>query len=99
MMNKNNSPQVRLGDIAKIITGKTSRTNNPNNYGGVIPFVPPSDGLGVKTTEPTITNQQINPIALSENFDSNFMYYSMIRFSKIPELNGDRNGEEKYDQR
>jgi type I restriction enzyme S subunit len=120
---KQNWPQIRLGDIAKIITGKTPRTNNPNNYGGVIPFLTPSDDLNVKhviktsktitseelsevktclipansicvscigsdlgkvvmTTELTITNQQINSIIPSENFDSNFMYYSMIRLGK-----------------
>jgi type I restriction enzyme S subunit len=121
-----NWPPARLGDIAKIITGKTPKTNNLNNYGGTIPFLTPSDDLNVKhviktsktitseglsevknclipansvcvscigsdlgkvimTTEPTITNQQINSIIPSENFDSNFMYYSMIRLGK--ELN------------
>ena len=42
-------------------------------------------GKVVMTTEPTVTNQQINSIIPAEGVDSDFLYYSMIILGK--ELN------------
>ncbi len=40
--------EVRVGDIGKIITGKTPKTKETDNYGGNIPFITPSDDMSVK---------------------------------------------------
>jgi type I restriction enzyme S subunit len=32
-----------IGSLGKIITGNTPKTNEPDNYGGTIPFISPSD--------------------------------------------------------
>ena len=119
--------KVKVGEIGKVITGKTPKTAKPENYGGSIPFLTPSDDMGVKyvrttgktltecglaevknallpknsvcvscigsdlgkvviTTEPTVTNQQINSIVVdTEKFDVSFIYYAMIILGK--ELN------------
>ena len=37
--------KINISDIGKIITGKTPRTSITENYGGVIPFLTPSDDL------------------------------------------------------
>ena len=37
--------KLTVGDLGNIITGKTPRTNIPENYGGTIPFLTPSDDL------------------------------------------------------
>jgi type I restriction enzyme S subunit len=34
---------LTLGEIGKIVTGKTPKTSDPNNFGGDIPFVTPTD--------------------------------------------------------
>jgi type I restriction enzyme S subunit len=57
---KTNWQKVRLGDVGKIVTGKTPRTNILDNYGGNIPFLTPSDDLTVKhvlSTKKTLTNK------------------------------------------
>ena len=95
--------QVRVGELGKIVTGKTPKTSISENYGGKTPFLTPSDNMLTKyvtatkksltdkgvtevkncllpqssvcvscigsdlgkvviTTEPTVTNQQINSI-------------------------------------
>ena len=119
--------KVKVGDLGKIITGKTPKTAKSENYGGSIPFLTPSDDMGVKyvrttgktlteyglaevknallpansvcvscigsdlgkaviTTEPTVTNQQINSIVVdAEKFDVSFIYYAMLILGK--ELN------------
>lgn len=119
--------KVRVGDFGRVITGKTPKTAIHENYGGVIPFLTPSDNMTVKyvngtsktltarglsevknallprnsvcvscigsdlgkvviTTEPTVTNQQINSIVVdSERFDVSFVYYAMLILGK--ELN------------
>ena len=40
--------KYKLGDLGKIVTGKTPRTSIEENYGGDIPFITPSDDLSVK---------------------------------------------------
>ena len=42
--------EYRLGDIGRIITGKTPSTACKTNYGGKTPFLTPSDDLSVKHT-------------------------------------------------
>ena len=44
----------RLGDIGKIVTGKTPKTAIAENYGGDIPFLTPSDDLSSKFAPQTI---------------------------------------------
>jgi type I restriction enzyme S subunit len=34
---------VTLGELGRVITGKTPKTSDPNNFGGSIPFVTPTD--------------------------------------------------------
>jgi type I restriction enzyme S subunit len=46
--------EYRLGDIGRIITGKTPSTACKTNYGGKTPFLTPSDDLSVKHTYKTI---------------------------------------------
>lgn len=40
--------KVKVGDIGKVITGKTPKTSNSEYYGGNIPFLTPSDDMSVK---------------------------------------------------
>ena len=40
--------KYKLGDLGKIVTGKTPRTSIEENYGGDIPFITPSNDLSVK---------------------------------------------------
>lgn len=40
--------KVKVGDIGKVITGKTPKTSNNEYYGGDIPFLTPSDNMSVK---------------------------------------------------
>ena len=44
----------KIGDIGKIITGKTPKTAIAENYGGDIPFLTPSDDLSSKFAPQTI---------------------------------------------
>lgn len=112
-----------IGDLGKIITGKTPRTAISENYGGKIPFLSPSDNMELKyvdktnktlteqgvdevkkcllpanavcvscigsdlgkvliTTQPTVTNQQINSIIVNEDNDTDFIYYLMTIVGK-----------------
>ena len=117
--------KVKVGDIGKVVTGKTPKTSNSEYYGGNIPFLTPSDDMSVKyvrgtnkyitesgrlsvknatlpanaiciscigsdlgkvviTTQETVTNQQINSIVVdTDNFDVDFVYYSMLELGKI----------------
>ena len=109
---------VKVGELGRIITGKTPKTAVAENYGGHIPFLTPSDSMEVKvstntaktlterglsevkncllpphsicvscigsdlgkvtmTSEPTVTNQQINSIVLNSDYDADFIYYAM----------------------
>lgn len=40
--------RIHIADIGRIITGKTPKTSIPENYGGNIPFLTPSDDLSGK---------------------------------------------------
>ncbi|MEW6110286.1 MAG: restriction endonuclease subunit S [Nitrospirota bacterium] len=57
-MGDSNWKEYRLGDIGRIVTGKTPPTAEPENYGGILPFITPSDMKGQKyidVTERTIS--------------------------------------------
>ena len=49
----NNWKKVRVGDIGKIVTGKTPRTSIQEYYGGSTPFITPSDDMTVKYIKST----------------------------------------------
>lgn len=115
--------ECTVGELGKIITGKTPRTAIEENYGGATPFLSPSDNMEVKhveltnktlsdrgvkevkncllpegsvcvscigsdlgkvliTTQPTVTNQQINSIIVNEDNDVDFVYYLMTVVGK-----------------
>ena len=115
--------ECTIGDLGKIITGRTPRTAMSENYGGKVPFLSPSDNMELKyvdktnktlteqgvvevrncllpanaicvscigsdlgkvliTTQPTVTNQQINSIIVNEDNDTNFIYYLMTIVGK-----------------
>ena len=40
--------ETRVKELGKIITGKTPRTTVVENFGGMIPFLTPSDDMTVK---------------------------------------------------
>ncbi|WP_279139414.1 restriction endonuclease subunit S [Faecalicoccus pleomorphus] len=44
---------TKVGDIGKVITGKTPKTSNSSYYGGKIPFLTPSDDMTVKYVRET----------------------------------------------
>ena len=115
--------ECTIGDLGKIITGKTPRTAITKNYGGKVPFLSPSDNMELKhidktnktltdqgveevkncllpanavcvscigsdlgkvliTTQPSVTNQQINSIIVNEDNDTDFIYYLMTIVGK-----------------
>ena len=41
--------KVKLGDLGRIVTGKTPPTKDKDNYGGEIPFITPVDMVGNRT--------------------------------------------------
>ena len=45
--------KYRISDIGKVVTGKTPRTSIPDNYGGTIPFLSPSDDMESKNIPST----------------------------------------------
>lgn len=56
---------VKIGDIGKVVTGKTPRTSIAENYGGNIPFLTPSDDLALKfapVTNKTLTEQGVREV-------------------------------------
>ena len=53
-----------VSDLGRIVTGKTPRTSIPENYGGKIPFLTPSDDLSGKYSPKTI--KTITDIGLNE---------------------------------
>ena len=53
-----------VSDLGRIVTGKTPRTSIPENYGGIIPFLTPSDDLSGKYSPKTI--KTITDIGLNE---------------------------------
>ena len=46
--------RYRVSDLGKIVTGKTPKTANAEYYGGIIPFLTPSDDMSVKYVLSTI---------------------------------------------
>ena len=64
---------VRVGELGKIITGKTPKTTISDNYGGRIPFLTPSDNMSVKyvgKTSKTLTEKgllEVKNAILPEN--------------------------------
>ena len=56
--------EYSLGEIGKIITGKTPRTAIKGNYGGTIPFLTPSDDMACKFV--SHTNKTLTPLGLAE---------------------------------
>lgn len=40
--------EVKVGDLGKVLTGKTPKTSEADNYGGDIPFITPSDDMTAK---------------------------------------------------
>lgn len=55
----------RISDLGRIVTGKTPRTSNGQNYGGNIPFLTPSDDLSGKyapKTVKTITEEGLSEV-------------------------------------
>ena len=115
--NNNKWRKITIGDLGKIVTGKTPSTKNENLWNGNIPFVTPADlqktkhifstertvsqegltavrgqvlpsgaicvscignlGYTAMTTQVSVSNQQINSIIPSDDFDKNFVYYLM----------------------
>ena len=105
----------RLGDLGKIVTGKTPPTRNSSYWNGDIPFVTPKDiqvnkyccqterslttagieiikncklpkgslcvscigsiGYVAMLANDSVTNQQINSIIVSKDFDKDFIFY------------------------
>ena len=53
-----------VSDLGRVVTGKTPRTSIPENYGGKIPFLTPSDDLSGKYSPKTI--KTITDIGLNE---------------------------------
>ena len=45
--------QVRIGDVGKIITGKTPKTSISEYYNGTFPFLTPVDFSGLKFIKET----------------------------------------------
>ena len=55
---------VKVGELGKIVTGKTPKTAITENYGGDIPFLTPSDDMTVKYVKKT--NKTLTDKGLSE---------------------------------
>lgn len=52
--------KLKVQDIGRIVTGKTPKTAERDNYGGSIPFITPSDDMDakyIKTTDKTLTRK------------------------------------------
>ena len=56
--------KVSLGELGRIITGKTPKTAIVDNYGGTIPFLTPSDDMDVKCIK--TTGKKLTEKGLSE---------------------------------
>lgn len=55
---------VKVSELGNIVTGKTPKTANTDNYGGNIPFLTPSDDMTVKYVKKT--NKTLTDRGLSE---------------------------------
>lgn len=52
--------RIKVQELGRIVTGKTPKTSDRENYGGDIPFLTPSDDMSVKyvlNTEKTLTEK------------------------------------------
>ena len=56
--------EYKIGDLGRIVTGKTPKTSIKENYGGNIPFLTPSDDLSNKYAPNT--NKKITELGLDE---------------------------------
>ncbi|MBQ0022480.1 MAG: restriction endonuclease subunit S [Prevotellaceae bacterium] len=56
--------ECTIGDLGKIVTGKTPKTSIPENYGGDISFLSPSDDMSNKTAP--LTAKTITEFGLKE---------------------------------
>lgn len=65
---KYNWKKVKVGDLGKIVTGKTPKTSELDNYGGGIPFLTPSDDMSIKysiKTRRTLTEKGADSVRSS----------------------------------
>ena len=56
---------VKVGDLGKVVTGKTPKTSIADNYGGAIPFLTPSDDMSIKFvrhTAKTLTEKGLSEV-------------------------------------
>ena len=56
--------QVKVGEVGRVVTGKTPKTAIAENYGGDIPFLTPSDNMEVKYVR--TTNKTLTELGLKE---------------------------------
>lgn len=62
---KSSWKKVKIGQLGRIVTGKTPKTSDSENYGGKIPFLTPTDDMLSKfvlATERTLTEQGVNSV-------------------------------------
>jgi type I restriction enzyme S subunit len=45
--------EIKISELGRIVTGKTPPTADPENYGGILPFITPSDMKGQKYIDRT----------------------------------------------
>ncbi|OUJ18894.1 Restriction endonuclease S subunit [Methanonatronarchaeum thermophilum] len=63
--NKKSTEKLKIKELGEIITGNTPSTNEPENYGGDIPFVRAKDinkGTIIEDTEKTITQKGLEKV-------------------------------------
>ena len=59
---------VKVGSIGKIITGKTPKTTVTENYGGIVPFLTPSDDMDAKYVSKTSRTLSAIGVQTVKNF-------------------------------
>lgn len=59
--------EYRICDIGRIVTGKTPPTAEPENYGGILPFITPSDMKGQKYIDVTERTISVNGVKYVKN--------------------------------
>lgn len=116
---------INIGQLGKVVTGKTPSKDNPQDWGNHFDFITPSDivsgkkyisnvsrkisetgsarfknliippnsiivtcigsdmGKVILNRNNALTNQQINSIIVGDNFDKNFVYYSLIHLYPV----------------
>jgi len=130
----NNWKETTLGEIGRVITGKTPSMNNPEYWGDFLDFITPTDiktdfkylqninrglsnsgavafrrmvvpkksvivtcigsdmGKVIVNKEDCVTNQQINSLIVSNNFNTDFIYYLLKNSYKTLRLNAEGGG-------